>query len=73
MLYTPDFHTADSFFNYPKLMDVSAPARGDRNFETIGQTAQLYYVSVTRNFYTLGRQLYAVNVTFNKSDGVKTV
>ena len=54
------------FYSYPKLMDPEAPSRGDINFETIGQDAAFFFVSVMHNFYTEGRQIYAVNVTFQR-------
>eukprot|EP00038_Savillea_parva_P029878 m.74087 g.74087 ORF g.74087 m.74087 type:complete len:431 (-) comp8885_c0_seq2:79-1371(-) len=73
VLFNPPFFHDDTFFSYPKLMDADAPSRGDRNFETIGQTATLFYVSVTHNFFTEGRQLYAVNITFDKQGGISTV
>jgi hypothetical protein len=41
-LYSPQPY-ADWWVNYPTLLDPSAPARGDLNFETIGQTAVLYF------------------------------
>lgn len=66
IMYTPPVPPAVHFYSYPTLRDPAAPSRGDRNYGTIGQTATLFYVSVTHNFYTEGRQLYAVNVTFHK-------
>jgi protein-disulfide isomerase-like protein with CxxC motif len=47
-------------------MDPEAPSRGDINVETIHHDAAFFFVSVTHNFYTEGRQIYAVNVTFQR-------
>lgn len=55
------------------VQDADAPSHGDRNFETIGQTATLFYVSVTHNFFTEGRQLYAVNIMFDKQGRLSTI
>ena len=71
VLYTPPPATAVQFYSYPKLIDPSAPARGDRNFETIGRDATLTYVTVTDNFFTEGRQIMGVNVTFSTGQGIK--
>jgi hypothetical protein len=66
LLYTPPVPADVNFYSYPALMDPAAPSRGDRNYETIGKTATLFFVSVTHDFYTEGRNLYGINVTFHK-------
>lgn len=65
-LFTAPVPPGVHFYSYPTIRDANAPSRGDRNFETIGQTATLMYVSVTHNFFTQGRQIYGVNITFTK-------
>jgi hypothetical protein len=41
-LYSPQPY-ADWWVNYPTLLDPAASARGDLNFETIGETAELHF------------------------------
>lgn len=65
VLFTPPSPPGTQFFLYPALLDADAPARGDTNYATIGRTATLTYVRVTDNFYTEGRQLLGVNMTFS--------
>lgn len=66
ILYTPPAAADIQFYSYPKLIDADAPARGDRNFETIGREATVTFVTVTDNFFTEGRQIMGVNVSFAK-------
>ena len=65
-LYTPPRTPGTQFYLYLALLyaDASGPARGDHNYAAIGQTATLTYVSVTNNFYTEGRQIFGVKISF---------
>jgi hypothetical protein len=63
-LLQPDAPPHTNMLTYPALLDAGAPARGDLNYATIGQTATLTYVRRTVNFFTFGAQLMGVNVSF---------
>ena len=52
--------------NYPTFMDPTAPATGDRNFYTIGQSPYLYWASIGHSPYTDGRHQWATPYTFLK-------
>jgi hypothetical protein len=65
LLYMPPVLPHTQFYLYPALLDPSAPSRGDPNYATIGETATLTFVRVTSNFYTEGRQLLGVNLSFS--------
>ena len=65
-LFTPPSMPSTQFYLYPALLDANAPARGDNNFMTIGETATLTFVAVRNNFYTEGRQLLGQNFTFSR-------
>jgi hypothetical protein len=60
----PDAPPHTNMLTYPALLDAGAPARGDANYATIGETATLTYVRRTENFFTFGAQLMGVNVSF---------
>lgn len=64
VLLQPDAPPHTNMITYPALVDSNAPARGDLNYATIGQTATLTYVRRTVNFFTYGAQLMGVNVSF---------
>ena len=68
-LFTPPIVPRTQFYLYPALLDADAPSRGDHNFQTIGQAATLTYVRVADNFYTDGRQILGVNISFVTSYG----
>jgi len=63
-LFTPPGALHTQFYLYPALLDAGAPARGDVNYMTIGETATLTFVAVRNNFYTEGRQLLGQNISF---------
>lgn len=63
-LLQPDAPPHTNMLTYPALLDAGAPARGDINYATIGETATLTYVRRTENFWTYGAQLMGVNVSF---------
>lgn len=63
-LFLPPSPPRTQFYLYPALLDADAPARGDNNYMTIGETATLTYVAVRDNFYTDGRQLLGQNFSF---------
>lgn len=70
VLFTPPSDPNTQFYLYPALLDAEAPGRGDMNYATIGTSATLTYVRVTSNFFTEGRQLMGVNMTFaNEGEG----
>lgn len=64
VLLEPDVLPHTGFISYPSLLDASAPTRGDSTFGTIGQNATLFYVRNTQNFFTWGRQLIGINVSW---------
>lgn len=52
---------------YPLLFDATAPSQfQDRNYNTIGPNAYLYWVSFGHSPYTDGRNLWATPVEFHK-------
>jgi hypothetical protein len=65
VLLEPEVLPHTGFISYPALLDPSAPSRGDNTYGTIGENATLTYVRNTANFFTWGRQLLGVNVTFS--------
>lgn len=67
VLFEPPRPPNTQFFLYPAFLDADAPARGDHNYATIGETATLTYVAVRSNFYVEGRQLMAQNFSFSKT------
>ena len=67
VLFTPPSLPNTQFYLYPALLDPDAPARGDLNFNSIGDRAVLTYVRVTNNFYTEGRQLMGQAMVFSSS------
>lgn len=69
VLYDPPAEPHTQFYLYPALLDAGAPARGDAKYATLGQTATLTFVRVTDNFYTEGRQVLGVNVSFSGGGG----
>ncbi len=64
-LFQPPYDPALLHSSYPTLLDPAAPARGDNNFESIGQTAWLHYtlMPVTNPPW---RALMRVPITFEK-------
>lgn len=61
-LYSPQPY-GDWWVNYPTLLDPTAPARGDLNFETVGKTAVLYF-SLAPQAHTW-RSLVSVPIEFD--------
>ena len=51
-------------FTYPTFVDPSGLSGG--NFNSMGQTAPLFWVSIGHSPYTDGRRLWATNLTFTK-------
>ena len=61
----PDAAKNVTSMSYPTWIDPAAPARGDPNFSTIGETALLSWVSIGHSPYTDGRRLWATPMRFN--------